>query len=83
MACGCAVISSSYKGVLEYAVDGENALLSPVRDVDAMVANIVKLFEDDELRERIAENGIKTGKERSLEKSAKEFERILIEEVGK
>ena len=83
MACGCAIVSSSYRGVLEYAADGENALLSPVRDVDAMVTNIVKLFEDDELRKKIAENGIKTGKERSLEKSAKEFESILMEEYEK
>lgn len=79
MACGCAVVSSSYKGVLEYAVDGENALLSPIRDVDTMVANIVSLFEDDELRKKIARNGIETGKERSLEKSAKEFEKILMD----
>lgn len=79
MACGCAVVSSSYKGVLEYAVDGENALLSPVRDVDAMVNNIVRLFEDDELREKISENGVKTGKERSLEKSAQKFEKVLLD----
>lgn len=79
MACGCAVVSSSYRGVLEYAIDGENSLLSPARDVDAMVNNIVRLFEDDELRNRIAENGVKTGKERSLEKSASTFERILKE----
>lgn len=79
MACGCAVVSTSYRGVLEYAVDGENALLSPVKDVDIMVKNIEQLFEDDKLRNRIAENGIQTGKERALEKSAKEFERLLIE----
>lgn len=78
MACGCAVVSTSYRGVLEYAVDGENALLSPVRDVDAMVNNIVRLFEDEELRNRIAENGVKTGKERSLEKSAQRFEEVLV-----
>lgn len=78
MACGCAVVSSSYRGVLEYAVDGENALLSPVRDVDAMVNNIVRLFEDEELRNRIAENGVRTGKDRSLENSARKFEQILL-----
>lgn len=81
MACGCAVVSSSYKGVLEYAVDGENALLSPVRDIDAMVNNIVRLFENDELREKISENGVKTGKERSLEKSAQKFEEVLINSI--
>lgn len=80
MACGCAVASTSYLGSLEYAVNGENALLSPVKDVDAMVANIMRLFEDDELRKRIAHNGRETGKNRSLEKSAKEFERILMQE---
>ena len=79
MACGCAVVSTSYRGVLEYAVDGENALLSPVRDVDKMVENIVRLFEDDKLRKSITDNGIKTGRSRSLEKSAEEFERILCE----
>ena len=80
MACGCAVASTAYKGVYEYAIDGENALLSPPRDVDAMVTNIRKLFDDDALRNRIVENGIKTGKERSLEKSAEQFERIMLRE---
>lgn len=56
----------------------ENAFLSPIRDVDAMVNNIVRLFEDEELRNRIAENGVKTGKERSLEKSAQWFEEVLV-----
>lgn len=77
MACGCAVVSTAYTGVYEYAVDGVNALLSPVKDVDAMVNNIVKLFEEDDFREMIANNGIKTGKEKSLQKSAEEFEWIL------
>lgn len=80
MACGCSVVSSN-RAVLEYAVDGENALLSPVRDVDAMVNNIVRLFEDDELIKRISENGVKTGKERSLEKSAQKFEEVLINSI--
>lgn len=78
MACGCAVASFEYKGVLEYAVDGENALLSPIKDVESLVANIVKLFDNDTIRNNIIENGVQTGKERSLEKSAKEFEKILM-----
>lgn len=81
MACGCAVVSTRYKGVLEYAIDGKNALLSEPKDVDTMVANIVRLFEDDELRKRITENGIKTGKERTLEKSAQKFEKIITGKI--
>ena len=81
MACGCALASSSYKGVLEYAVDGVNALLSPVKDVNYMVDNVVKLFENEELRNVISQNGVKTGLDRSVDKSAKEFERVLVEET--
>lgn len=80
MACGAAVVSTEYKGVLEYAVNGENALLSPVRDVQAMVDNIKRLFEDEDLRKRISENGVKTGKDRSLQKAAGEFEQVLLGE---
>ena len=82
MACGCALVSTSYKGVLEYAIDGKNALLSPPRDIDAMVRNVEKLFEDVNLRNMIAENGIKTGHERSLEKSAQKFEQVLRETLS-
>lgn len=78
MACGCALVSSSYKGVFEYAVDGVNALLSPTKDVKSMVDNIVNLFENDEVRIRISQNGIETGREKSLELSAKKFESILL-----
>lgn len=77
MACGCAVVSTTYKGSLEYAINGVNALLSPIRDIDTMVENVQKLFENDELRYMISRNGIKTGQERSIEKSAQKFENIL------
>ena len=81
MACGCAVVSTAYKGVLEYAIDGENALLSPARDIDAMVSNIVKLFEDDGLRKKISDKAVRTGAEKSLENSAREFEKILLKTI--
>ena len=37
------------------AVDKENALLSPVGDVEQMAANITYLIENDELRVRLAQ----------------------------
>lgn len=79
MACGCAVVSTSYKGVLEYAEDKKNALLSPIKNVDIMVNNIVTLFENDEMRKEVSENGVQTGKQRSIDKSAKMFEEILMQ----
>lgn len=58
MSCGTALVSTAYKGVLEYAENEKNALLSPVRDVDALVKNACRLFDDDDLRISIAENGV-------------------------
>jgi glycosyltransferase involved in cell wall biosynthesis len=57
MACGCCLVSSDYGGVRDYAVSGQSALLSPVGDVDGMVSNVVRVFEDDALRIKIAEKG--------------------------
>jgi hypothetical protein len=62
---------------LEYAIDGENALLSPIRDVNAMVNNIRKLFEDDLLLKKYSTAASITGQIKSLEKSACDFEKIL------
>ena len=81
MACGCAVVSTAYTGVFEYAIDGENALLSPVKNIELMVKNIIRIFSDINLQTKLSINGIKTGKERSLLKAAFKFEQILLEEV--
>lgn len=80
MACGCVLASTNYEGVLEYAVDGENALLSPVKDAKAMSENIVRLFEDDVLYERLRANGIETARSRSEEKSVDKLEKVLMGE---
>lgn len=81
MACGAALVSTDYQGVHEYAKDGVNALLSPVKDVDALVVNVSKLFDDDELRYRIAEAGIQSvQKNFNWECAVDKFERVLTEQ---
>lgn len=56
MACGDVLVSTAYTGVFEYAKDGYNALLSPVKDVDALVKNVKKVFENENLREDLLRN---------------------------
>lgn len=77
MACGCVVCSSSYKGVLEYAKDGCNSLLSPIKDVDTMVDNVVKVFEDNSLRNMLINNGLKTATEKSFNDMGNLFINVL------
>lgn len=57
MICGAAVACTDNLGYREMAKDGETALLSPIKDSEALANNIIRLIENDELRYRIAENG--------------------------
>lgn len=80
MACGAALVSTDYQGVHEYATDGVNALLSPVKDVNALVSNVSKLFDNDELRYQIAEAGMKSvQKDFNWDVAVDRFEKAITE----
>lgn len=57
MICGQAVCCTDIAGYKEMAIDGTTALLSPIRNPEALAKNIMALIEDDEWRIRIARNG--------------------------
>lgn len=57
MICGQAVCCTDNDGYKEMAIDGETALLSPVKNPGALANNIIRLIENDELRVRIACRG--------------------------
>lgn len=81
MACGCALVSTKYTGVLEYAEDGKNAVLTPVKDVEQIVQAVCKVFDDGELRKRIVQQGVQDAKQRDLIRNCKRFEELLRAEV--
>ena len=78
MACGAAVVSSDNLGAREYAIDGENSLLSPVKDVNAMKKNIEILLKDDDKRRAIARAGVKTARKYSWQVAYKEFKSAIL-----
>jgi glycosyltransferase involved in cell wall biosynthesis len=55
LAVGSPVIATAVGGVPEVVRDGENGLLVPPSDADALAAAVRRLLEDDELRHRLAE----------------------------
>lgn len=57
MICGCAVVCADNLGHRIMAHDNETALVFAPHDVDAIVSKVSLLFEDDELRKKIAKNG--------------------------
>lgn len=78
MACGACLVSTAYKGVLEYAEDGYNALLSPIKDVDKLVEHVSALFDNLNERERISINGIESVKRFSWDEAMKKMNSILL-----
>lgn len=69
MICGAAIACTDIGGYKSFAEVGVNALMSPVRDPDALAKNICRLIEDDELRIRLAKKGNETIKEFTWENS--------------
>lgn len=53
MASGCAVVASAVGGIPEALRDGENGLLVPPRDAQALAAALARLLADDSLRTRL------------------------------
>ena len=79
MACGCALVSTAYRGVMEYAINGENSLLAPLDDVDELVRNICRLFNDKILRDKIVKGGLKTADELDFRNSAKVLKDTIVD----
>jgi L-malate glycosyltransferase len=70
MACGIPVIASNLPSLQEWISDGQNGLLVPARDVDALTAAMTRLLSDNHLRVAFAEQNIrliKTKAEHELE----------------
>ena len=77
MACGCALVATANDGVTEYAQDGQNALIVPIDDVEAMSNAIVRLVDDRALRLRLASQGLEDIGAYGWDKSVIRLEEIL------
>lgn len=78
MICGAAVVCTDNAGYLEMARNGENAFVSPIENAQGLAENIIKLFENDALRQQIAKNGNEFIKQFSWDNSYKK----LVETLG-
>lgn len=77
MACGACLVSTAYKGVMEYAENNFNALLSPVKDVDGLVSCVSQLFDCDKKRIQISQNGVESVKEYSWDNAVSQLEDLI------
>jgi glycogen(starch) synthase len=77
MAVGRPVIATSRGGAATYLRDGDNALLMPVDDPQALAALVRRLAESQDLRAKLREGGLKT----AAEHSAGRYEQLMVDEL--
>ena len=63
MACGCVPVTYSSGGVLDFCRHGQNSLVAGVGNVPLMVSHLLRLFEDQTLRQRLRANAVATARE--------------------
>lgn len=57
MLCGCATIITNIEGHKDYGTDGQDYLMVNPNDADDLAQAIIKLVNDDELRNKISKSG--------------------------
>jgi len=83
MACTCPVVSTDVGAVSEYTLNGKFALLSPPKKPNMLAENIVKLVQDEHLRNELAEKAYKNILTFTWENSAKALEKIFVDILNK
>lgn len=74
------VIGSNRQGIKDYVIPQKTGMLFEPCDVNELTKSIEQLVQDDELRERMATNGINKALEFSLQNSIKALNSIYISE---
>lgn len=77
MACGCAVITSKSGGVNEYAKDNENCLMFEPKNEVELTEKLIRLINEDNLRNKLSQGGVKTAQNFDWNKSALQLIEIL------
>jgi glycosyltransferase involved in cell wall biosynthesis len=87
MAMGTPVIGTNYAGIKDVIQHEENGLLYNFTEIDALVHQIERLIENEEIRSKLIENGKKTAFEKyAVENTIKNhhdfFQEVIDKKVG-
>ena len=78
MACGAPVVTTRY-GTEDYAFHEKNALVVPPKDPKALADAILRLLNDEDLREQFRKEGPKTAKKFTWDKTVDKVEKLFID----
>jgi glycosyltransferase involved in cell wall biosynthesis len=80
MASGTAVVTTDCGGIRDYTVDGYNSLIVPPGDPAAIAEAVIKILNDQRLREVLIQNGLETAKQWTWDKVTDKFEEAIRDE---
>lgn len=75
MACGGVPVIRRVSGIEEYAVDGENCLI--VDDIQSAKVAVMQLINDQNLREKLIQGGLKTANQWGWNQSIDALEKVI------
>jgi glycosyltransferase involved in cell wall biosynthesis len=81
MMCGAAVIATDVDGHREFCVHGENALLVPAKNPEAIAVAAGRLIEDQQLRMQLAKTGNQQIRRFTWDASVDAFDKVLAEKT--
>jgi glycosyltransferase involved in cell wall biosynthesis len=79
MATGTPAVAASSGGVPELARDGENALVVPVENAEALSFALARLVNDAALRSRLSAGGRLTATELAWDRIAERYEAVYLQ----
>lgn len=77
MACGAPVITTDQRGARDYARDGQNCLVVPIRSPEAVGRAIVRVLTDSDCTRRLSLHGLRTAEAYRWDPALDRFERVL------
>jgi glycosyltransferase involved in cell wall biosynthesis len=78
MACGAAIVAAANPGVMDYLVDGENAVTAKPTYWLELADKISNLFDNEEKRIQIAKRGSESIREYTWPRAVDAFEKVLL-----
>ncbi len=83
MAAKCSVVSTDVGCITDLGINEENILKVDIKSSESVAKNIIRLTDDEKLRDKIAQAGFKTVSKDSWKPKVDAFESLLIKSINK
>ena len=81
MYCSMPIVATDNGGQTDFLVNGVNALLLPIKNSEILAEKIVQLIENNDLRNKMAENNRRDIKKYYIKNIAKEYEKLFWQHI--